>query len=378
MADTFIVIGTGPAVNVVLGGAGASAYQIWLDAGNAGTEQDFLDSLEGPQGPAGATGATGATGPQGDPGFISLNGLTDPTQAFAAGTSGTDFGIDSSGSTHTFNLPSSSASNRGLLLAMDWTTFNNKVGGSGTANYLPKFTASGTVGDSLLFENSSNMGLGTTSPASKLEVVNNSGGIYALTLSSNDNTYRAGIKFNVVRTTNAGIAFDIFNLTAGLASSPIVGGAIGYYGVANTPSTTKYLYLGSKSTTDYQDATLKIAPNGTIAINLPGVDVPNAALQVLGTGNSSASFTARFHDNTGTNNALTIRDDGLSGFGTNTQTSRVDVNGANGYAQLRLRATYTPTGTSDALGNTGDTAWDANYFYIKTAAGWKRAALSTF
>ena len=68
MADTFIVIGTGPAVNVVLGGAGASAYQIWLDAGNAGTEQDFLDSLEGPQGPAGATGATGATGPQGPPG----------------------------------------------------------------------------------------------------------------------------------------------------------------------------------------------------------------------------------------------------------------------------------------------------------------------
>ena len=68
MADTFIVIGTGPAVNVVLGGAGASAYQIWLDAGNTGTEQDFLDSLEGPQGPAGATGATGATGPQGPPG----------------------------------------------------------------------------------------------------------------------------------------------------------------------------------------------------------------------------------------------------------------------------------------------------------------------
>jgi len=59
-------------------------------------------------------------------------------------------------------------------------------------------------------------------------------------------------------------------------------------------------------------------------------------------------------------------------------TSAADINGTNGYSQLRLRTTYTPTSTADALGNTGDTAWDANFFYIKTAAGWKRAALSTF
>lgn len=56
----------------------------------------------------------------------SLNGLTAATQTFASGTSGTDFNISSSGSTHTFNLPTSSASNRGLLSAADWTTFNNK------------------------------------------------------------------------------------------------------------------------------------------------------------------------------------------------------------------------------------------------------------
>ena len=32
---------------------GKSAYQIWLDQGTVGTEQDFLDSLKGEQGPAG-------------------------------------------------------------------------------------------------------------------------------------------------------------------------------------------------------------------------------------------------------------------------------------------------------------------------------------
>jgi hypothetical protein len=59
-------------------------------------------------------------------GITTLNTLTALTQTFATGTSGTDFTISSSSSTHTFNLPSSSASNRGLLLAADWTTFNNK------------------------------------------------------------------------------------------------------------------------------------------------------------------------------------------------------------------------------------------------------------
>jgi len=66
------------------------------------------------------------------------------------------------------------------------------------------------------------------------------------------------------------------------------------------------------------------------------------------------------------------------GMATTTPTSQVDIAAASGYAQLRLRTSYTPASSADALGNTGDTAWDANYFYIKTAAGWKRTALSTF
>ena len=39
---------------------------------------------------------------------------------------------------------------------------------------------------------------------------------------------------------------------------------------------------------------------------------------------------------------------------------------------------YTPTGTSDANGELGDTAWDNSYFYVKTPDGWKRAALETW
>jgi len=59
-------------------------------------------------------------------GLSSLNGLTESTQNFAVGTAGTDFGISSAGSTHTFNLPTASASNRGALSSADWSTFNGK------------------------------------------------------------------------------------------------------------------------------------------------------------------------------------------------------------------------------------------------------------
>jgi len=48
-------------------------------------------------------------------GIISLNSLTASSQSVAVGTSGTDFTITSSGSTHTLNLPDASATARGVV-----------------------------------------------------------------------------------------------------------------------------------------------------------------------------------------------------------------------------------------------------------------------
>jgi hypothetical protein len=59
-------------------------------------------------------------------GVTSLNGLTKNTQYLSVGTTGTDFNINSLVDTHTFNLPTASATNRGALSTTDWSAFNDK------------------------------------------------------------------------------------------------------------------------------------------------------------------------------------------------------------------------------------------------------------
>ena len=75
---------------------GKSAYELWLAAGNQGSEEDYLNSLkgkdgedgkEGPQGPQGEPGKDGEQGPKGEPG---ANGSSAYQIAVANGFKGTE------------------------------------------------------------------------------------------------------------------------------------------------------------------------------------------------------------------------------------------------------------------------------------------------
>ena len=81
-------------------------------------------------------------------GLTALNGLTNQVQFFAVGTAGTDFAISSVSDTHTFNLPTASATNRGALSSADWTTFNGKTSNLGTVTSvgLSSATSGVTIG----------------------------------------------------------------------------------------------------------------------------------------------------------------------------------------------------------------------------------------
>lgn len=54
-----------------------------------------------------------------------------------------------------------------------------------------------------------------------------------------------------------------------------------------------------------------------------------------------------------------------------TPTALVDINGATGYTQIRMRASYTPVNGADPLGGIGVMTYDNNNLYLKIGSGWR-------
>jgi hypothetical protein len=111
-------------------------------------------------------------------GTVTSVGLSSATSGVTIGSTP----ITTSG-TITLAIATASGSQNGLLSSTDWTTFNNKqnaltnpVTGTGTTNYLPKFTGASTIGNSIIFNNGSSVGINTitagTNFAEQLQVSN--------------------------------------------------------------------------------------------------------------------------------------------------------------------------------------------------------------
>ena len=352
-------------------------------------------------------------------GITSLGGQTGGTQTFATGTSGTDFAISSFSNTHTFNLPDASASNRGALTSANWTTFNNKVGGSGTAGQLPIFTAPNTIGGDadLTWDATTNTLLAGTSTALnsayKLQVVGNA--TYrnaAFTTNETNNGFLdirggtmtaqsgaahtlAGINlegamvFNTFNQTFSGIRVALTsNATASQNIRPLdvsySSGTIGSAIINNTASAGTQMVLGGSNFTEL--LAIRTPGAGTAGAAAPGINYISTASNAswnLGSaqgGSFSIQTTSSGTNPNSVNGTFFVRDDKVSvgRYASPTYPATLSVKNPTGYSQFNLATTYTPTGSADALGATGDVSWDANYIYIKTASGWKRSALSTF
>ena len=141
--DTFSLSGQTLRASLLNDGVAASSVTLPIIDVVAGTNVTVTKSN--------GVATVSATGGGGGGGITSLNGLTASTQTFATGTTGTDFNISSATSTHTFNLPTASATNRGALSSSDWSAFNAKIGGTGVANKVAFFTDAGTLSNNSNF-----------------------------------------------------------------------------------------------------------------------------------------------------------------------------------------------------------------------------------
>jgi hypothetical protein len=130
-------------------------------------------------------------------------------------------------------------------------TVDAQVGGSGTTGFLAKFVTATSVGDSVLFESSGNLGIGTLTPLAKLHVV---GGIMGATGSFSGNTTN---NILAVAQTGAGGALVASTLTGTMAIHGLAEGINGT-GVFGEASSTSGPTAGVRG--------LASSPNGTAGV----------------------------------------------------------------------------------------------------------------
>ena len=206
-------------------------------------------------------------------GITALNGLTAQVQNFAVGTTGTDFAIASATATHTFNLPTASATNRGALSSADWSSFNGKVPYTGAV-------ASVDLGVYSITANAINsVGSGSTAGQINLRsdaffsLVNGYGSIASGTTN----------QFNLYQTTGAGVfrgaILSLNSITASATRTftlPDADGTIALVGGAGVGTVTSVaaLTLGT-SGTDLSSTVANSTTTPVITLNVPTASATN-------------------------------------------------------------------------------------------------------
>jgi hypothetical protein len=219
-------------------------------------------------------------------GLTALNGLTAQVQNFATGTSGTDFNISSSGTTHTFNIPSASADNRGLI-----TTGSQTIAGAKT------FSVDAVI-------NGVNVGRGAGSISSNTRV-----GVSALQANTTGNQNTAVgtqvLNANTSAAFNTGIGYNaLLKTTTGSANTAVGAQALveNTTGPQNTAVGVFALQLNTTAAANTAIGWSSLYTNTTGLYNT-GLGSETLYLNSTGSNNTAAGRVALRDNTTGSQNA---------------------------------------------------------------------------
>jgi trimeric autotransporter adhesin len=269
-------------------------------------------------------------------------------------------------------------------------SLSSGINGSGTTGYVPKFTSSNVIGDSLIFSNSTNVGIGTATPSAVLHVIGTilssssvtatsfvkSGGTSAQILAADGSVITAGTNITIsggtISASGSGSisGSGTTNYITKWTSSSAIGNSIIYDNGTNVGiGTTSPTAMGAYKILEVQNATGGIlrltntsAQGGYIAGNAGGL-----------TYDTIGSFPHIFYTNG--SERMKIDSNGNVGIGTSSAVAKVDITGSDvNRVVLRVANTNVPNGDKEInmfVGGTsayGISAWQ-NSGVIESVAG---------
>ena len=224
---------------------------------------------------------------------------------------------------------------------LSWSTATG-LGGSGTTNYIVKFTGSTTAGNSQIFDNGTNVGIGTASPNSKVTIGADFASITGMTIDTGNGT-DSGLVMRKAAS-KAAMGFLPWDSDTYITSGTYYDGGAWVHHNANvnsqifqfTPGNGVYWYASSNSSVSWNVA------NGITLWNNSGTWVQ--PVDTVGTGGSTV-------------NAL------------GTALIRVSPSSQNTYAALELRTLNAGTYGGAGLMAVNDTNYDSNLVFYTNPAG---------